>query len=145
MAHGGYFAGGVWDLLRQRWVVHKTISRYVVRKGQGGRQSAHGGRTDTAGSQIRAAQEKLYMEDMKAVLAEWHGKGELQECKVILHHTPGTLNTRTALLDSVLGSKDGTYKQRLCQVPITTGRPILAECEHVLATLCTICVGEEAK
>lgn len=70
LAHGGYFTGAIFDAVGNV-VAHKSRNRYVTRRGQGGRQSAHQGRTDTAGSQIRAHHEKKWISETREVIAHW--------------------------------------------------------------------------
>jgi hypothetical protein len=130
LAHGGYFASGVYSIDSGKWIVHKTMSRYVCRRGQGGRQSAHDGRTDTAGSQIRAFQEKKYMEDIHRIIEEWDKAGHWDRCQAILYHAPGTLNLRSVYYDTALSGE--RLKGKVFRVPVTTGRPLLSECEAVL-------------
>jgi hypothetical protein len=71
LAHGGYFAAAVYDR-RGHALAHKRIARYITRRGQGGRQSTkHGHRQDTAGSQLRAAQEVAWMEEVRETIKLW--------------------------------------------------------------------------
>ena len=142
LAHGGYFAGGVWDTTVKNFVVHKTIARYVTRRGQGGRQSAHNGRTDTAGSQIRAFQEKKWMEEMKATLEGWDAAGHFAACDLIFYHAPGNLNYKSIVANSPLGLDK--YAAKLHNVPVSTGRPLLSECKEVVHVLLSVSIGVDA-
>lgn len=134
LAHGGYFAGAVVDATTNTVVVHKTIQRYITRRGQGGRQSSHGGRTDTAGSQLRAAMETKWMAECAAVVDAWAAAGHLARCALLLWHAPGPVNERMLVRSTALG-KTEDVAARTMRLPINTSRPTLAECTYAVSTI----------
>lgn len=130
LGHGGYFAGAIFNAAGDA-LVHKCFQRYVTRRGQGGRQSSHSGRTDTAGSQIRAHHEKKWIEEVTALLQNW-AQGPLRVCRRIFFHAPGTSNTRMMTQPLMSPLDLGPIMRR---VPVTTGRPTLAETKTVFDSI----------
>jgi hypothetical protein len=90
MCHGGSFAGAIF--VCGTAVVHKSFTRYVVRKKQGGKQSSQGAATNSAGSQIRKMQETRWREDVKRILDDW--RPLLDCCWVIAYVAPGPQNKK---------------------------------------------------
>jgi hypothetical protein len=134
MNQGGYFAAAIIRESPMRAVVHKGHRRYVVRKGQGHRQSkhtsAHGGKKSrSAGGQLRAFNEEKHKMETIVVLDSW--KEELERVAIIWIAAPG--HNRDLFLKHLSGLKD---KIRL--VPITTKRPSLAEVMRVAKAVSTV-------
>ncbi|KAJ9457091.1 VMS1-like protein [Diplonema papillatum] len=132
MSVGGAFAGGVF--VEGDCVVHTTFKRYVTRKKQGGRQSAHEGRTDTVGSAMRARHEIRFKELIVDLLLAW--AVPLSHASAILLRAPGPVNRTpfyslpggnpghaTAASDALLKKDD----PRVLNVPFTTHRPTHTE------------------
>jgi len=90
MCHGGSFAGAVF--VAGSAVVHKSFTRYVVRKKQGGKQSSAGTGFGSAGSQIRKMQETKWREDVKRILDDW--RPLLDCCWAIAYVAPGPQNRK---------------------------------------------------
>eukprot|EP00759_Apiculatamorpha_spiralis_P031528 PhF_6_TR3338/c0_g1_i1/m.4715 len=141
MLHGGYFAGGVFKAGKS--VVHRAFHRYIVRKGQGGRQSNHdrsGGSMTSAGSQIRRHHEKKWIEEIKETVTSW--KEHIDNACVILVTAPGPQNIKIVCYS---GSPVSMEDRRVCRVPIPTHRPVFSQVQHVYETLstCEIAIPEE--
>jgi hypothetical protein len=90
MCHGGSFAGAVF--VAGSAVVHRSFTRYVVRKKQGGKQSSAGTGFGSAGSQIRKMQETRWREDVKQILDAW--RPLLDCCWAIGYVAPGPQNRK---------------------------------------------------
>ena len=134
MSQGGYFAGAIIRESPMRAVLHKGHRRYIVRKGQGHRQSkhasAHGGKKSrSAGGQLRAFNEEKHKLETVAVLDAW--TDELEKVATIWIAAPG--QNRDLFLKHLAGFKD---KIRL--VPVSTKRPSLAEVIRVAKAVSTV-------
>ena len=94
IVHGGKFAGAVYR--GNTMILHKTLSRYVVRKKQGKRQVNHlsssGVKGGSAGGFKRARNEQKLLEEIREILALW--MDELLQCQKIYLHAPGVHNQR---------------------------------------------------
>ena len=90
LCHGGYFAGAIY--VAGCAILHKCIHRYVVRRGQGGKQSNQEGIASSAGSQIRRGQEIKFRADVREVLDAW--RNVIAKCWLIAHAAPSPDNKR---------------------------------------------------
>jgi hypothetical protein len=98
MDSGGKCALSIW--LGQVIVYHRGFQNYTTRKKQGGSQISHeksGGRTNTAGGQIRSQQTNRHNERLREML--YHLRGELSCCQQILLYIP-SVYTREQLFMS---------------------------------------------
>lgn len=155
LCHGGYFAGGVF--VEGECIQHKAFQRYVVRKKQGGKQSSSAkdtGSYNSAGSQIRAAQELKWRIDVRDILVDWAPL--IDAAAVVLYVAPGPQN-RGVLMDFSLlpaaaarNGKKGTSPvsaadPRVCRAPLTTHRPTFEEVRRVfeVCSRCNILYGAE--
>ena len=93
IVHGGKFAGAIYK--GNTMLLHKTLSRYVVRKKQGKRQVNHlsrsGVKGGSAGGFKRARNEQKLLEEIREVLALWMDELAVQ-CHRIFVHAPGVHN-----------------------------------------------------
>eukprot|EP01083_Nonionella_stella_P099462 279659_1 len=90
LCHGGRFAGAVFR--GGKCLTHKTFSRYVVRKKQGGRQIEQTGVAHSAGSWMRRYHETRLKEEISALLREW--RAHFTDARAIFVHCPGKHNRR---------------------------------------------------
>jgi len=98
MDSGGKCALSIW--LGQVIIYHRGFQNYTTRKKQGGSQISHeksGGRTNTAGGQIRSQQTNRHNERLREML--YHLRGELACCQQILLYIP-SIYTRDQLFMS---------------------------------------------
>ena len=133
LVHGGYFAGAVFDS-PNRCLKHKTFQKYIVRKGQGRRQSAHDkeSRGQSIGAHIRRENEKKFSLQLRSTLMEWHSQGFFSD-RLVFIGAPGPLNRADLLFpDSPLSHIP------LFSVPFTTSRPTYAECTWTYEQLLSI-------
>jgi hypothetical protein len=137
MNQGGYFAAAIVRESPMRAVVHKGHRRYVVRKGQGHRQSKHasasGKKSRSAGGQLRAFNEEKHKLETIAVLDAW--KDELEKVATIWIAAPG--HNRDLFLKQLAHLKD-----KIRMVPITTKRPSLAEVMRIAKAVSTVTRGD---
>jgi len=125
LCHGGRFSGAVFHGKRE--VVHKSFSRYVVRKKQGGRQGARGPKSNSGGSWLRNFHEQKLHDEILNLLNDWSEL--LEECQTIFLHAPGVVNGQTLFHeDSPLTKED----PRLRTVAIRTKKPTNQEVKRVL-------------
>ena len=148
LCRGGHFAAAVFQLVRptQRGapprphecatvLAHKTIHRYVTRRGQGGRQSsADGGKSiNSAGSSLRRHNEVALATEARALLAEWAPL--LNRAALLFAHAPGPANA------AVLHANGGPVSKadpRLRRIPFATGRPTLEEAWRAVSKLASV-------
>lgn len=118
LLRSGRFAGGVFQ--GDKVVVHRTLQRYTVRKGQGKAQSAQDGnrRPKSMGSQLRRAGEESLRQDVGTTLLDW--KVHVKKACLVLISCPKTM--KKGLFD---GLQDILTRDdcRIRRVPIDFGRP----------------------
>jgi len=124
LCHGGRFAGGIFEGPNE--ICHKTFSRYVVRKKQGGRQAARGAHSTSAGSWLRNFHEKKLHEDIVNLFKAWGP--ELDQCERIFIHSPGTINHKTVFAEE---SYFNVSDPRIAKVSINTKAPKYNEVKRV--------------
>lgn len=142
MNSGGYFAGGVFRASRNGEMHverHKTFRRYVTRKGQGGRETAHRskrgtGKSRSAGGRLRAFNETKHKEQIQALLVEW--ADTLRGVSRIFLCAPDTNRHAFFFEGGPLSPED----ERLRKVPLTWRRPTTEEVKRIAATLMTVTV-----
>eukprot|EP00887_Chlorella_sp_A99_P007140 scaffold2.g7140.t1 len=154
LLRGGHFAAACFSLQpervgnaklseKERFAVlaHKSAHRYVVRAGQGGKQSskdASGKYARSAGSRLRRYNEAALQRDVEEALRGW---GELLAgCDLVFLHAPGAnaqqlLGGEAPLLDRA--------DPRLRRVPFTTRRPTFSEAQRVMRLLVSVWPLEE--
>jgi hypothetical protein len=149
MCHGGYFAGAVY--VNTKPILHKSFHRYVVRKGQGGKQSSHdkgGGSMNSAGGQIRRGQEIKWKVAVRDLLVAW--REHIDKAWVILYAAPGPDN-RAILTDFNLlpaSTSSGVREKspvdlkdpRVRSAPLTTHRPTFNEVQRVFDTVSKVTI-----
>eukprot|EP00486_Rosalina_sp_Unknown_P001414 CAMPEP_0201573382 /NCGR_PEP_ID=MMETSP0190_2-20130828/17210_1 /ASSEMBLY_ACC=CAM_ASM_000263 /TAXON_ID=37353 /ORGANISM="Rosalina sp." /LENGTH=429 /DNA_ID=CAMNT_0048000307 /DNA_START=230 /DNA_END=1519 /DNA_ORIENTATION=- len=94
--HGGKFAGAIYH--GNKMILHKTLRRYVIRKGQGKRQVNHlstsGVKAGSAGGYKRSWNEKKLLEEIREILSLWMDELSVK-CDKIFIHAPGIYNQMT--------------------------------------------------
>ena len=131
LCSGGHFAGGVFE--RGQLTHQRTFHRYVVRKKQGGLQSARdqsGSKPKSAGATIRRYNEQALQKEIRALLLEWSPL--LQTCKLIFIYAPSS--NRLILFnfdDSPLVAGD----PRIRSVPFSVRRPTVKEVQRIFEEL----------
>ena len=127
----GRFVGCVFDETG-RVLVHKTLSRYTTRKGQGGAQSTMdntGKKPKSIGSQLRRHGERALAEDVKhLVTEEW--RDALFKCAAI--YVAGPRSMVTGLLIDHLGDAN------IQRIPFALARLTLANAIDAALRLSTI-------
>eukprot|EP00816_Leptocylindrus_hargravesii_P005033 CAMPEP_0196808832 /NCGR_PEP_ID=MMETSP1362-20130617/8828_1 /TAXON_ID=163516 /ORGANISM="Leptocylindrus danicus, Strain CCMP1856" /LENGTH=634 /DNA_ID=CAMNT_0042183319 /DNA_START=127 /DNA_END=2031 /DNA_ORIENTATION=+ len=119
LLRSGRFAGGVF--VNQKCVEHRVCTRYTVRKGQGGSQSARDnakGKAKSMGAQLRRAGETALREDVKQTLESW--ERWMQDAMIVFLSCPNTM--KKALHEDcskVLPKGDA----RLRRIPLSFKRP----------------------
>merc|ERR1719461_2045345 len=121
IVHGGKFAGAVYR--GNTMVLHKTLSRYVVRKKQGKRQVNHlsssGVKGGSAGGFKRSENERKLLEEIREILSDW--MEELcVKCDKIFVHCPGIYNQMTIYGNNEESNylypyQNGTFNEQLSQ------------------------------
>lgn len=124
LCHGGRFAAGIFKGAQE--TKHKTFSRYVVRKKQGGRQGARDQKAGSAGGWLRNFHEKKLHEEIIELFKSW--TEELDECERIFIHAPGVVNKKTIYAAQ---SYFSTEDERILPVGITTHKPKFGEVKRV--------------
>jgi len=124
LCHGGEFAACIFKGGQD--VRHKTFSRYVVRKKQGGRQGARDQKAGSAGGWLRNFQEKKLNEEIIALFKTW--TEDLNKCERIFIHAPGAINKKSIFAPE---SYFKTDDPRVLPVGITTHKPKFAEVKRV--------------
>lgn len=136
MLRGGHFAAGVFNVDPARVanprqpdkfeaLAHKSAHRYVVRAGQGGRQSAKDGSgkyAKSAGSRLRRYNEVALQRDVAEALAGW--RELLEGCSLVFVHAPSSNWQQLFGGDAPLLNK---ADPRFRRVPFTTRRPTFSE------------------
>ncbi|KAI7839248.1 hypothetical protein COHA_006946 [Chlorella ohadii] len=147
MLRGGHFAGAVFNVDPARVanprqadkfeaLAHKSSHRYVVRAGQGGKQSAKdasGKYARSAGSRLRRYNEAALQRDVAEALAGWQEL--LAGCDLVFVHAPSSnwqqlFGGEQPLLDRA--------DPRIRRVPFTTRRPTFSETKRVMRILVTL-------
>ncbi len=98
LCHGGRFAAGIFE--RNESLAHKTMSRYVVRKKQGMKQSkknSRGKRSLSPGAKFRSEQERKFSLEVEEWLKKHHYL--IARCDVIAFHAPG--KNRNLILSNI--------------------------------------------
>jgi len=126
LCHGGRFAGGIFS---QNGVcsAHKVISRYVVRRKQGGRQGALDRNFGSAGSAIRYDQEEKLFSEIGSILRSW----DFSVCTHIFLFAPGMLNEKAVYQNGALKKRD----PRIRSILFPTRRPTFAEVKRIFRQL----------
>ncbi|PRW56664.1 Ankyrin repeat and zinc finger domain-containing 1 [Chlorella sorokiniana] len=147
MLRGGHFAAAVFNVDPARVanprqadkfeaLAHKSAHRYVVRAGQGGKQSAKdasGKYARSAGSRLRRYNEAALQRDVAEALAGWQEL--LSGCDLVFVHAPSSnwqqlFGGEQPLLDRA--------DQRIRRVPFTTRRPTFSETKRIMRILVTL-------
>ena len=90
LLRSGRFAGGVF--INHNCVEHRVCTRYTVRKGQGGSQSARDnskGKAKSMGAQLRRAGETALREDVRQTLESW--ERWMREAAIVFLSCPNTM------------------------------------------------------
>lgn len=138
LLRSGRFAAGVFS--HDQCLVHRTSTRYTVRRGQGGAQSAHDtsrGKAKSIGSQLRREGEKALYEDVSKTMTEWAPKND----SVLLFFISCPKVMRKPFFEACgnLLTRDDT---RIRYVPMSIGRPSYEEVLRVYNTLMELAIGE---
>jgi hypothetical protein len=138
LLRSGRFAAGVFS--HDRCLVHRTSTRYTVRRGQGGAQSAHDtsrGKAKSIGSQLRREGEKALYEDVTKTMTDWATTHD----SVLLFFISCPKVMRKPFFDACgnLLTRDDT---RIRYVPMSIGRPTYEEVLRVYNTLMELSIGE---
>jgi len=126
LCHGGRFAGGIFNS-NGVCSVHKVVSKYVVRRKQGGRQGSLDRNFRSAGSAIRYDQEEKLFSEIGSILRSW----DFSACTHIFVFAPGVLNEKAVYQKGALRKGDPRIKSIL----IPTRRPTFAEVKRVFRQL----------
>lgn len=131
MYSAGHFAGVVYK--QDVVVATKTFHRYVVRKGQGGSQSAKdntGKRAKSAGATLRRYNEQLLWQEIADLLKSW--KDPFIEQAVRVFVAVSRAHRNVLFRDrNVLASNDS----RIRRVPFITKRPTVKEAKRSMDRL----------
>jgi hypothetical protein len=135
LSHGGYFAAAVYS--NGKPIHHRSMHKYITRRGQGGRQSKADGNgiARSLGSQLRRANEQKWMLSIQKLMKDW--EEHFKASKAIFVHAPGPINMNVFFFeDSPITKRD----PRIASVPFTTERPKFAEVQRVYAELTQISI-----
>jgi hypothetical protein len=132
-----------------KMLAHKTSTRYTIRKGQGGSQSAHDANKSKAksmGAQLRREGEKQLKADVVATWKEWKRCGYVKRSVGVWIGVPKAMRR-----DYLFGGDGGDVNnaalvdkkdERLKSIPLDYGRPTLEAVEAVMECLMRCEVGE---
>jgi hypothetical protein len=130
-------------------LAHKTSTRYTIRKGQGGSQSAHDANKSKAksmGAQLRREGEKQLRHDVITTWKEWKRCGYVKKSVGVWIGVPKAMrrdylfggDTGDGSNAALVDKKD----ERLKSIPLDYGRPTLEAVEAVMECLMRCEVGE---
>ena len=149
LLHSGRFAAAIFN--GGKCINHTTSSRYTVRRGQGGSQSAMDnakGKAKSVGAQLRRAGEVQLRNDVFTTLSNW--KEDIDDCSLYLLSLSKTLqkmfwedvdsifNAPNKNRNDTVGLKKGGDKVR--SIPLDVGRPCFESCcaLHELLMTCSL-------
>ncbi|CDR37716.1 CYFA0S01e15610g1_1 [Cyberlindnera fabianii] len=162
MIGGGHFAGAIVSHLPRStkgntvkpgenildqsvdFIVNKTMHKYTTRRKQGGSQSAMDnakGKANSAGSNLRRANEAALQNEVRDLLRQW--KGHLDDCESIFIRATGA-QSRAILIGyegAVLKSND----PRIRAFPFTTKRATAGELKRAWVNLTYLSVTDKPK
>ncbi|KAJ2716621.1 hypothetical protein H4R19_000535 [Coemansia spiralis] len=139
-SNGGFFAAAVFDNRTGNVIAHKTIQRYTTRRKQGGlqsRQDSMAGAANSAGAQIRRHNERRLQEETHELLRRWQPL--LAASTSVFVRVPRT--ARKGFFPPATAGSVQWGDPRIRSVPVTMGRPTLAELQRVYRDLTTVRVA----
>ena len=140
MSRAGHFAGALFE--QGVPCAHKTFHRYVVRAGQGGRQSEKAPGAKSAGASLRRYNERAMDSDIRELLTQW--AGPLAACDLIFLHAPGNSNARPFFGEGKQAGPLDRADARLRPVPFPTRRPTFSELKRCVDQLATLTLEPRA-
>ena len=160
LIQSGRFASAVFSLQTtthhpngvMQMLAHKTSTRYTVRKGQGGSQSAHDSskKAKSMGAQLRREGERQLRHDVVNTWKEWKELGLVERSMGVWIGVPkamrrdylfggdDSLSASNTKSDALIDKND----HRVRSIPLDYGRPTLEAVEAVLECLMRCQVGE---
>jgi hypothetical protein len=136
LCRGGHFAGGVVDVSKNTFIVHKALHRYTVRRKQGKAQSSRdnaGHAPKSAGATLRRHNEKELINVIKQLTTFW--SDEINESQLIFISTS---NPRTYF--------ESVYKDpRVQSIPFPLNRPTFEEVGRIYKRLSSVYRLEKGK
>jgi hypothetical protein len=128
LCHGGDFAASIFE--NGQPTLHKTFSKYIVRKKQGKRQGGQdkSSRPQSMGAFIRRRNEDAFNEKVEEFCESW--KDFYEKAHLIILHAPGH---NRDLFKALMG-----FESKIRSVPFSTGTPTFTQVEEVYKKLLTV-------